>query len=143
MMMDDSVLCMAFSRDSEMLATGSHDGKIKVRMVIHILQYCILSLSHFPSIPPLSQVWKLQTGQCLRRFERAHAKGVTSLEFSRDSGQLLSASYDMTIRIHGLKSGKTLKEFRGHTSFVNMAMFVPDSPHVVSASSDGSVKVME
>ena len=30
MMMDDSVLCMAFSRDSEMLATASHDGKIKV-----------------------------------------------------------------------------------------------------------------
>ena len=30
MMMDDSVLCMAFSRDSEMLATGSHDGKVKV-----------------------------------------------------------------------------------------------------------------
>ena len=63
------------------------------------------------------------------------------MEFSRDSGQLLSASYDMTIRIHGLKSGKTLKEFRGHTSFVNMVTFVPDSPHVVSASSDGSVKV--
>jgi WD40 repeat-containing protein SMU1 len=68
---------------------------------------------------------------------------VTSLEFSRDGGQLLSASYDMTIRIHGLKSGKTLKEFRGHTSFVNLAMFVPDSPHIVSASSDGSVKVSE
>ena len=30
MMMEDSVLCLAFSRDSEMLATGSHDGKIKV-----------------------------------------------------------------------------------------------------------------
>ena len=30
MMMEDSILCMAFSRDSEMLATGSHDGKIKV-----------------------------------------------------------------------------------------------------------------
>ena len=30
MMMDDAVLAMVFSRDSEMLATGSHDGKIKV-----------------------------------------------------------------------------------------------------------------
>lgn len=31
MMMDAAVLCMAFSKDSEMLATGSQDGKIKVR----------------------------------------------------------------------------------------------------------------
>ena len=29
MMMDDAVLCMCFSRDSEMLATGGQDGKIK------------------------------------------------------------------------------------------------------------------
>lgn len=31
MMMDDAVLCMCFSRDTEMLATGAQDGKIKVR----------------------------------------------------------------------------------------------------------------
>ena len=31
MMMDDAVLCMGFSRDTEMLATGAQDGKIKVR----------------------------------------------------------------------------------------------------------------
>jgi len=30
MMMDSAVLCMAFSKDSEMLATGSQEGKIKV-----------------------------------------------------------------------------------------------------------------
>jgi len=30
MMMDGAVLCLAFSRDSEMLATGAQDGKIKV-----------------------------------------------------------------------------------------------------------------
>jgi len=45
-------------------------------------------------------------------------------------------------RIHGLKSGKTLKEFRGHASFVNMAVFLPDTHNVISASSDGTVKVM-
>jgi len=30
MMHDDAVLCVDFSRDSEVLASGSQDGKIKV-----------------------------------------------------------------------------------------------------------------
>ena len=77
-----------------------------------------------------------------RKFEKAHAKGITCIQFSKDNSQLLSASFDMSVRVHGLKSGKTLKEFRGHASFVNSVSFTPDGHQVISASSDGTVKVL-
>ncbi|KPI99570.1 PREDICTED: WD40 repeat-containing protein SMU1 [Papilio xuthus] len=115
MSMEEAVLSLAFGRDSDTLAAGSIDGKIKV--------------------------WKVSSGQVQRKLERAHGKGVTCLQFTRDNTQILSASFDRTIRIHGLKSGKLLKEFRGHTSFVNEAVFTPDGHAVLSASSDGTVRL--
>ena len=72
MMHDTAVLAVAFSRDSEVLASASQDGKIKV--------------------------WKVRTGQCLRRYEKAHSQGVTSLALSRDGSHILSASYDGLVR---------------------------------------------
>ncbi|KAI8804818.1 smu-1 suppressor of mec-8 and unc-52 [Cladochytrium replicatum] len=117
MLMQTAVLCLSFSKDSEMLASGSQDGKI--------------------------MVWKVQTGTCVRRFVTAHSQGVTSVSFSKDHSQVLSSSFDHTVRLHGLKSGKTIKEFRGHSSFVNRAEFSLDGARVVSGSSDGTVKVWD
>ncbi|XP_025202815.1 WD40 repeat-containing protein SMU1-like [Melanaphis sacchari] len=115
MFMEDAVLSLNFSRDSEMLASGSQGGKVTV--------------------------WKIMTGQVMRKFVKAHILGITCVQFSRDGTQILTGSFDMTIRIHGLKSGKTLKEFRGHTSFVNEVVYTVDGHSVISASSDSTIKV--
>ena len=56
---------------------------------------------------------------------------------------MLSASFDGTARVHGVKSGKTLKEFRGHTSYVNGACWSPDGGQVVTCGSDGTVRVWD
>lgn len=115
MMHDRGVTAEAFSRDGELLATGSEDGKLKV--------------------------WKLSTGLCLRRFDGAHSQSITSVAFSRDGTQLLTGSFDHLVRIHGLKSGQTLKEFPGHESYVNSAIFSTNGSRVISTSSDGTMKV--
>lgn len=48
MMMDDAVLCMCFSRDTEMLATGAQDGKIKVKIFFYsILVGMVTRKMHF------------------------------------------------------------------------------------------------
>ena len=44
--------------------------------------------------------------------------------------QVLSGSFDGSVRVHGLKSGKMLKEFRGHTSYVNDAIWSADGSQV-------------
>jgi len=103
-----------FSKDGEYLATGSQGGQIKV--------------------------WKLSSGVCLRKFNQAHTQGITSIQFTKDGLQLLTTSFDGTARIHGLKSGKTLKEFRGHTSYVNGAIFTADNNNIITISSDGTAK---
>lgn len=40
-----------------------------------------------------------------------------------------------------MKSGKCLKEFRGHTSFVTFAIYNDEETHVLSSCSDGTLKV--
>ena len=142
---DAAVLALAISRDGTMLASACANGTISV--------------------------WKLETGRLLRKIERAHGgssakdgAAVTCLEFSPDSSKVLSGGHDSTVREHGLLSSRMLKQFVGHTSYVNCASYVTlpdfltnddeadavDDPlskdrsqflAVVSASADGTVRM--
>ncbi|CAE7942949.1 smu1, partial [Symbiodinium sp. KB8] len=114
MMHNDAILCLAFSKDGDMLASGSRDGLIKV--------------------------WKVATGACLRKLPAAHPQGITSLCFAGEGTQIISGSFDGTARMHGLRSAKMLKEYREHASYVNDVKVSMDGSKLITASSDGDVK---
>lgn len=101
---DASVIALAFQNNTELLATGSVKGEIKV--------------------------WKVSSGACVRKFPAAHTEGITSkytcngnvlmavccyntiftgihlrcvlllsgIEFARDGTQLLTASFDQMVK---------------------------------------------
>lgn len=117
MAMDESVICLSFSRDSEQLVSGSTDGKIAI--------------------------WRIQSGTCQRKISPAHSQGVTSVCFNKDNTCVLSGSYDRLVKLHDVKNGKLITEFKGHTSFVNHVLFSTDSSRVISGSSDGSIKIWD
>jgi WD40 repeat-containing protein SMU1 len=117
MIHQSSILSLAFSQDSEYLASGSEDGMIKI--------------------------WSIKKGNCIRKMSNAHNQGVSCLQFSKDSTQILSCSFDKKIKIHGLNSGNVLKEFLGHDSFVNEVSFIQMDEKVISCSSDSMVKIWD
>eukprot|EP00923_Selenidium_pygospionis_P023739 GHVN01041318.1.p1 GENE.GHVN01041318.1~~GHVN01041318.1.p1 ORF type:complete len:521 (+),score=110.51 GHVN01041318.1:200-1762(+) len=117
MMHDKPVLAITFTNDSELIASGSDDGQVKV--------------------------WRLSTGECIRMYDKAHDQGITCIQFNSDNTHILTGSFDATARIHGTKSRGTLKHFRGHSSYVNTAIYASDGAKIVTGSSDGRVKVWD
>ena len=160
MMHEHAVHCLAFSRDSELLASGSSKGEVKV--------------------------WKVRTGRCLRKFPSAHTGAINSLQFARDGTQLMSEDDSRLEYFHSeaewkiypclylglvlwttlpasmvsrvvllplslpqissqfhLYLGRTIKEYRGHKSYVNSAIFSVDGSRVITASADGTVKTWD
>ncbi len=115
MLIESAVLSVSYSNDSGFIVAGGQDGSINI--------------------------FNAMTGDLTRMISNAHGQGVSYCQFSKDDSQILSTSFDYSIKIHGLKSGKCLKSFRGHSSFVNQACFSEDESIILTASSDGTVKV--
>lgn len=55
-------------------------------------------------------VWKVETGQCLGRFDRAHGVSkITSLAFDSTGRRLLSGAHDGSVRVWNFSSGECLR----------------------------------
>jgi WD40 repeat protein len=109
-----NVNSVAFSHESTLLASASHDNTIKI--------------------------WNVSSGDCKWTF-KGHGSWVMSVAFTHDSMQLASASDDNTIKIWNVSSGDCKWTLKGHGSRVKSVAFTHDSMQLASASRDMTVKI--
>ena len=66
-------------------------------------------------------------------------KQFESVAFSPDGTKMLSGSFDGTIHLWSVETGKELKVFRGHNNQVNSIAFSPDGTKIVSGSRNETI----
>ena len=118
---DEYVLCLAFSPDGKMLATGAGFVESDIRL------------------------WDVASGKEIKRLE-GHRACISSLVFWPDGKTLASASGDQTIRLWDLTDISNVPPARvlqGHKLEVWKLALLPDNTTLVSGSKDGSVLVWD
>jgi WD40 repeat protein len=68
---------------------------------------------------------------------------VTSVGFSLDGKQVVSGSYDKTVRLWDAATGAALQRLEGHSSSVTSVAFSPDGRQVVSGSHDETMRLWD
>ncbi|KAE9604591.1 putative transcription factor WD40-like family [Lupinus albus] len=108
------VNCVAYSPDSQLLATGADDNKVKV--------------------------WTVSSGFCFVTFSE-HTNSVTALHFTASNNCLLSASLDGTVRAWDLIRYRNFKTFTTPSSRQFVSLAADQSGEVICAGTSDSFEV--
>lgn len=111
-----NVYSVAFSPDSQILASGSRDETIKLWQLSTRTEICTLT---------------------------GHSNSVYCVAFSPDGQTLASGSSDNTIKLWNLDTGKEIRTFAGNSSSVNCVAFSPDGQTLASGSVNGTIKLWQ
>ncbi|KYC37617.1 hypothetical protein WA1_39830 [Scytonema hofmannii PCC 7110] len=151
-----SILSVAFSPDSRLLATGDVNGEIHLWQIadgqpilnckghagwVHSITFspdgkmlCSASSDH------TVKLWDVSDGSCLKTLVGHHQR-VRSAVFSPDGKLIASGGSDATIRLWDTNSGQCLKVLSGHKSYIWSVVFSPDGSMIASGSEDKSIKL--
>src|SRR5207302_940008 len=114
----DNTFALAFSPDEHTLASGSHDGSVKL--------------------------WDVASGALL--WSGWQTKAPICLAFAPDGSRLASASHDGTIKLWQVgeaRSGRLCQTLVGHTEGVQTLAWSPDGGVLASGGLDHTIRMWE
>jgi WD40 repeat protein len=155
---DGKVNTVAWSPDSQRLATASGDKTVKVwdaatgRELLTLRRHTgsVLSVAWSPDGKRLAtgggdqtaKVWDATSGQELLTLE-GHEDKVLSVAWSPDGQHLATGSYDQTARVWDAASGQESLTLKGHTRPVYSVAWSPGGKRLATGSSDSTAKVWD
>jgi WD40 repeat protein len=150
-----TVLCVAFSADSQRIAMGDTSGNVclwdaagiqKLFTGIHDNWVTGVAFSAdgqwlVSSSEDLTlKIWDTQTGECRQTFT-GHPEWVMDVVISADGRTLVSGSIDHTLRVWDVATGACLRILEGHTDWVYSIALSADGQWLASAGNDGIVRL--
>ncbi|KAI7976406.1 hypothetical protein EIK77_000231 [Talaromyces pinophilus] len=150
------VSSIAFSPNGQTLASGSHDGTIKLWDTKTGSELQTLKgysgWVHSISFSSDSQIVASSSGNCIIKLWdvkagselqilKGHSAGIHSITFSSKGQILASGSFDHTIKFWDIKTGSELRTLKGHSDWVLSIAFSSDGQILASGSSDHTIKL--
>ncbi|ETO05742.1 WD-40 repeat protein [Reticulomyxa filosa] len=74
---------------------------------------------------------------------QGHDNTIFSVRFSPEGRRIVSSSFDKTVRVWDVASGKQIQTFKGHIDNVLHAEFSPDGHNIVSCSQDNTIRLWD
>src|SRR5262245_61662047 len=112
---------------------------VSVLLVVSVL----LAVPDCVTAPARGQDKARLPAEIIPRNRIRHDGTVCSASFSPDGKTLASASFDKTVKLWEVATGKELATLQGHTAVVWSVSFSPGGKTLTSASGDKTVKLWE